>query len=208
LQSQHEPTASPPKLPVHRSETQTNDKDFDLPIETSANSEKLQLSEQELKQTGKNFNSPNKTRTNGEKPQFTEQKLKRTVKNVKLPIQTRTNDEKRRYTGWKLKRTVENAENGCTSTQPHKNRRNFKNSRCGWETGFTRPHGGRLMILPVDLSARALSRQWFLLLDRLRTTLASVLHTSILRKNLKKKEWRHCGRLRSDAQVSDGITKY
>jgi len=57
-----------------------------------------------LAQTVKNFNSPNKTQTNGEKPQFTEQKLKQTVKNAK---------------------------NGCTSTQPHKNRRNFKNSSCG-----------------------------------------------------------------------------
>ena len=64
------------------------------------------------------------------------------------------------------------------------------------------------LILPVDLSAKALPRQRFLLLDQLRTTLASVLHTSILRKNLQKIEWRHCGRSRSDAQVSDGITKY
>jgi len=55
--------------------------------------------------------------------------------------------------GRKSKRIVENAENGCTSTQPHKNLINFKNSRCGWETHFTRPHGGRLMILPVDSSA-------------------------------------------------------
>ena len=42
------------------------------------------------------------------------------------------------------------------------------------------------LILPVDLSARVLSRQRFLLLDQLRTTLASVLHVSIPRKNLKK----------------------
>ena len=59
------------------------------------------------------------------------------------------------------------------------------------------------MILPVDLSARPLPRQWFLLLDRLCTTLASVLRTSILLKNLKKTEWRRCSRSRSDAQVSD-----
>jgi len=77
-----------------------------------------------------------------------------------------------------------------------------RNSRCGWET-----HGGRLMILPVDLSARVLPRQRFLLLDQLRTTLASVLHASIPRKNLKKTEWRCCGGSRSDAQVSDEITK-
>jgi len=70
-------------------------------------------------------------------------------------------------------------------------------------TGFTRPHGGRLMILPVDLSAKALPRQWFLLLDRLCTTLSSVLRTSNLLKNLKKTEWRRCCRSRSDAQVSD-----
>ena len=64
------------------------------------------------------------------------------------------------------------------------------------------------MILPVDLSARVLPRQRFLLLDQLRTMLASVLHASIPRKNLKKTEWRRCGRSRSDAQVIDGITKY
>jgi len=114
--------------------------------------------------TAKNFNSPNKNsnergktsihrtkaQSNGEERQTTNKKL-------------RTNGEKRRYTEWKLKRTVENAENGCTSTQPHKNLINFKNSRCGWETGFTRPHGGRLMILPVDSSARVLPRQRYLL---------------------------------------------
>ena len=64
------------------------------------------------------------------------------------------------------------------------------------------------MILPVDQSARALPRQRFLLLDQLRTTLASVLQASIPRKNLKKTEWRRCGLSRSDAQVSDGINKY
>ena len=74
-------------------------------------------------------------------------------------------------------------------------------------TGFTRPHGGRLMILSVDQSARILPRQRYLPLDRLSTALASVLHTSILLKNLQKTEWRRWGRSRSDAQVSDGITK-
>jgi len=68
-----QPTASLPKLPIHRPETRTNGKVFNLPIETRANSEKLQLSEQELKRTGKNLNSPNKTQASGEKPQFTEQ---------------------------------------------------------------------------------------------------------------------------------------
>jgi len=63
------------------------------------------------------------------------------------------------------------------------------------------------MILPVDQNARILPRQRYLPLDRLCTTLASVLHTSILLKNLKKTEWRRCGRSRSDAQVSDRITK-
>jgi len=71
-QSQHEPLAFPLKFPIHRSNTQTNGKNFDLPIET---------------------------RTNGEKLQFINRKLKQTVKNF---------------------------ENGCTSTQPHKNCRNLK----------------------------------------------------------------------------------
>jgi len=63
------------------------------------------------------------------------------------------------------------------------------------------------VILPVDLSARVLPRQRFLLLDQLRTTLAFVLHVSIPRKNMKKTKWRRCGRSRSDAQVSGRITK-
>jgi len=85
LQSQHEPTASPPKLPIHRSETRTNDKDLDLSIETRANGEKLQLSEQELKRTEKNFNLPNKTQASGEKRQTTDQNSERTVKNANTP---------------------------------------------------------------------------------------------------------------------------
>ena len=66
-----------------------------------------------------------------------------------------------------------------------------KNSRCGWEqvlhgnrrsfqeltlwmgTGFTRPHGGRLMILPADQIARALPRQTWI---DFCAVLASVLH--------------------------------
>jgi len=39
--------------------------------------------------------------------------------------------------------------------------------------GFTRPHGGRLMILPVDQNAGALPRQTWI---DVRAVLASVLH--------------------------------
>ena len=90
-------------------------------------------------------------------------KLAQTLKNFKLPIENPNKRWKLQTTDRKLKQTVENAETGCTSTQPHKNRRTSRNSRCGWETRFTRPHGGRLMILPVDLSARVLPRQRYLL---------------------------------------------
>ena len=55
-----------------------------------------------------------------------------------------------------------------------------------------------ILILPVDQNARALPRQRYLPMDRLCTTLASVLHTSIHLKNLQKTEWRRCGRSRSD----------
>jgi len=78
----------PQKLAIHRSETRTNGKVFDLPIETRTNSEKHQLIEQELKRIEKNFNLPIKTPNDSGKPQSTEQELKRTVKNVKLPIKT------------------------------------------------------------------------------------------------------------------------
>jgi len=149
-----------------------------------------------------------KTRTNGKNFKKPIESSNKRWKTSNYRLKTQTNGGKLQFTEQKLKRTVKNAENGCTSTQPRKNRRNFKNSRCGWETRFTRPHGGRLMILPVDSSARVLPRQRFLLLDQPRTTLASVLQASIPRKNLKETEWCRCGRSRSNAQVSDGITKY
>jgi len=103
LHSHHDPTASPAKLPIHRSETRTNGKTSNQPIENRANSKKLQETDRKLEQTVENFKVSIKTQTNGGKLDFTEQKLERTV------------------------------ENGCTSTQPHRNYRNFKNSRCGWE---------------------------------------------------------------------------
>ena len=102
LQSHHEPTAPPAKLPIHRSETRTNGKTSNQPIENRANSKKLQETDRKLEGTVENFKLPIKTQTNGGKLEFTKQKLERTV------------------------------ENGCTSTQPHRNYRNLKNSRCGW----------------------------------------------------------------------------
>jgi len=62
------------------------------------------------------------------------------------PIKTRVSNKKPHLTEQKLKRTVEN---GCTSTQPNRNRRNLQELTLWMGTGFTRPHGGRLMILPV-----------------------------------------------------------
>jgi len=138
-----------------------------------------------------NFKLSIKTRTNSGKLEFTEQKLERTMENFKLSIKTRTNGGK-----WLHQHT--------TTQKLQK----LQELTLWMGTGFTRPHGGRLMILSVDQSARVLPRQRYPPLDRLCTTLASVLHTSILlNKNLQKTEWRRCGRSRSDAQVSDGITK-
>jgi len=204
LRSQHKPTSSSPKLPIHRSKTRTNGKDFDLPIETRTNSEKLQLTEQELKRTEQNYNSPNKTQASGEKPQSTEQKPKRTVKNITLPIKT-SNERWKTSTHRTDART--NGEKWLHQHTTTQKLQKLQELTLWMGIGFTRPHGRRLMILSVDQNARVLPRQRYLSLDRLCTTLASVLHTSILLKNLKKTEWRHCGRSRADAQVSDGITK-
>ena len=44
-------------------------------------------------------------------------------------------------------------------------------------------------------------------LDQLCTTSVFAPHVLIPRKNLKKTKWRHCGRSRSDTQVSGRITK-
>jgi len=102
LQSHHEPTAPPAKLSICQSETRTNGKTSNQPIENRTNSKKLQESDRKLERTVENFKLSIKTQTNGGKLEITEQKLERTV------------------------------ENGCTSTQPHRNYRNFKNSRCRW----------------------------------------------------------------------------
>ena len=71
-------------------------------------------------------------------------------------------------------------------------------------TGFTRPHGGRLMILPVDQDVGALPRQTWI---DFCAVLASVLRRDSPREPAKT-ERRCCGRSRSDAQVSDSTTKY
>ena len=86
------------------------------------------------------------------------------------PIKTRVSSKKPHLTEQKLKRTVED---GCTSTQPNRNRRNLQELTLWMGTGFTRPHGGCLMILPVDQNAGALPRQTWI--DSC-AVLASVLH--------------------------------
>ena len=50
---------------------------------------------------------------------------------------------------------------------------NFQELTLWMGTGFTRPHGGRLMILPVDWDARTLPRQTWI---DFCAVLASVLH--------------------------------
>jgi len=76
------------------------------------------------------LNQPIENRANSKKLQEIDQKLEQTVENFKLSIKTQTNSARLKFTKQKLERTVEN---GCTNTQPHRNYRNFKNSRCGWE---------------------------------------------------------------------------
>jgi len=77
---------------------------------------KLRTNRLETAQTARNFKK-------------TDRKLERTVENFKLPIKTQTNGRKLEIVEQKLERTVKN---GCTSTQPRRNYRNSKNSRCGW----------------------------------------------------------------------------
>ena len=78
--------------------------------------------------------SPNKSRVRSRKLHLTEQKSKRTVENAKSPNESQTNSEQ-----WLHQHTT---------TQ--KTTKTSKNSRCGWEQVLHGPHGGRLMILPVD----------------------------------------------------------
>jgi len=73
LQSYHEPTAPPAKLPIHQPETRTNSKTSHQPIENCANSKKLQQTDRKLERTVENFKLLMKTQTNGGKLEFTEQ---------------------------------------------------------------------------------------------------------------------------------------
>jgi len=66
-------------------------------------------------------------------------------------------------------------------------------------TGFTRPHGGRLMILPVDQNARLLPRQTWI---DVCAVFASVLRRDPPQEPAKTKR-RRPGRSHSNAQVSD-----
>jgi len=120
------------------------------PIETRTNGEKLQLTEQEPKRMEKNFNSPNKTRTNGGKPQTTDRKLKRTVKNADTPNE---NSNER----WKTPKMVAPAHNHTRISETS------RTHDVDGKHALHGPHGGRLMILPVDSSARVLPRQRYLL---------------------------------------------
>jgi len=185
LQSHHEPTTSPAKLPIRQTETRTNGKTSNQPIENRANSKEFQEIDRKLERMVATSNYRTKPRTNGRKLEFTEQNFERTV-------ETRTHRTKPQRNGGKWLHQH-------TATRKLQKPQELK---LWMGTGFTRPHGGRLMILPVDQNTRASPRQRYLPPDRLCTMLASVLHTSIHLKNQQKTEWRHCGRSRSDAQVS------
>ena len=96
------------------------------PPETSTSStnnqttQRTQISPNESRVSSRNFTSPNKNPNERWKTRNHRTNLKRT------------------------------ANNGCTSTQPRRKLQNLQELTLWMGTGFTRPHGGRLMILPVD----------------------------------------------------------
>jgi len=102
---------------------------FTLPIKTQTNGRKLGFTEQKLERTVENSKLPIKTQTNGRKLKFTNKSLSKRWKTPNYQFKSKRIGRKLEFTEQKLERTVEN---GCTSTQPHRNYRNSKNSRCGW----------------------------------------------------------------------------
>ena len=103
------------------------------------------------------------------------------------------------------KQTMKTPRIDCDSEQSNRKHQNTTNTNYGWESPFIRPHGGRQMILPVD------SAQERCLVTVFPTSLSPRVlqaHTAdSLSENLKNKQWRLCGRWRSDAQVSDKNTQ-
>ena len=94
---------------------------------------------QETKQTEEVRSSPNKSRVRSRKLHLTEQKSKRKVENAKSP--NKSSNEQR------------------TMVAPaHNHAENYENLQeltLWMGTGFTRPHGGCPMILPVDQNVEA-----------------------------------------------------
>jgi len=90
---------------------------------------KLQTNRLKIAQTARNFKKSDRKLEQTVETSNYRLKPKRTAENSNSPNKARTNGAKLEITEQKLERTVEN---GCTSTQPHRNYRNVKNSRCGW----------------------------------------------------------------------------
>ena len=112
-----------------------------------------------------------------------------------------TNGGKMRTHRTKLRQT---ADDGCTSTQPRKNFENLHELTLWMGASFTQPHGGCLMILPVDQNAGNCL---------VKGSTCAPLQTSVPLRDppqepAKETERRRCGRSHSNAQVSDRITKY
>ena len=131
---------------------------------------------------------PNESRVNSRKPYFTEQKSKRTVENAKSQNKSQANSER-----WLHQHTT---------TQ--KTTKNIQELTLWMGASFTRSHGGRLMILPVDQNVGTCL---------VKGSTCAPLQTSVLlprstSRTCKRTERRRSGRSHSNAQVSDRTTKY
>ena len=96
------------------------------------------------------------------------------------------------------KQTVKTPRIDCDSEQS--NREHHKRELWLGIT-FYRAHGGRQMILPVDLAQERCLVTIFL--TSLTPRALQVHSTDSLSESLKNTQWRLCGRWRSDAQVSE-----
>ena len=110
------------------------------------NNVNLQRKPQPHQKPALSHRQPNERKNSNSTERITHKQQKTSLHRTKLE----TNGGKMRIHRTKLRQI---ADDGCTSTQPRKNFENLQELTPWMGSNFTRPHCGRLMILPVDRNA-------------------------------------------------------
>ena len=178
----------------------SDDRFSDQSVRTSRNCERNLKNTANLHRNQRFFHEkPNKPKNSN----LTEQNSRNQQKTSPHRTKPQTNSGKREI-------TEQNLDDQRTVVAPaHNHAENYKNLQeltLWMGTGFTRPHGGRLMIVPVDQNVEAcLVKLGSTCTPRQPPSFVSSRSTSRI---CKRTERRRCGRSHSNAQVSDRTTKY